>query len=148
MRLKVTSLIIASLVFCLCAAPVVALEPMLGDQVSGAVKLSPEEMAAIEPALAYYYAMDGSKPAIVRVIETAAAVGCRENCLSDVTSLMVQVMKTGTTCEVAGNEIIEALRAVESRCEKRGIKAKGPEISRAVRTRVESKYKKQNGMVF
>ncbi len=148
MRFKVTALVVFVVMLCLVAFSAHCAEHRLGDQVSGGVKLTSKEMAAIEPSLAHYYAMDGSKPIIVRVIETADAVGCREACLTEVTGLMVRLMKAGIANDQVGNEVVTALRAVESRCDKRGIEAKGPEISRAVRTRVEGKYKNQNGVVF
>ena len=73
---------------------------------------------------------------------------CRDACLTDVVHLLNRSMKAGATDEQAGREVIDALEAVRARCRQRGIQADGAEISRAVRSRVEAKYKKKKDVVF
>lgn len=120
----------------------------LGDQVSGALDLSTEEKVALEPVLAHYYAMNGSKPILQEIVTTGAECGCRGTCMADVLGMVNQLMKAGVSNEEAGAEVLDALKAVNTRCEQREIKPSTQEIGRAVRSRVEAKYKEQKKVIF
>lgn len=131
--------------FCIASstASYAAGKPALGDQVSGGIVLTQEEKADLEPVLAHYYALDGTSSGIQGVIQTAVDAGCRGDCVADLVSLVNTAMRSGANSEDAGKEVCEAIRAVKGRCAERGITATGPEITRAVRTRIEGKYKEQ-----
>ncbi len=116
----------------------------LGDQVSGDLKLTAEEMAALEPVLAHYYAMDGSKPILQKVVNDATNCGCRGTCIADLVELMNRAMKAGVSNEEAGEEVISAIKAVDNRCKQRGIDASPQDISRAVKARMEARFRERN----
>lgn len=113
----------------------------LGDQLSVGIKLTESERAGLEPALAHYYALNGSKEALGDLLARSAGCGCRESCLTDVVQAVTRAMKAGVRSADAANLAIEALDAVQGRCAGRGVEVKPEEMSRAVVMSIDMKLK-------
>lgn len=113
----------------------------LGDQLCEGVTLTEEEKSGLEPLLARYYALNGSKAALASTIKSGVERGCRGQCLSDLVELVNRSMRSGATCESAAKDVRDALASVVERCRATGTKAGPDELGRAVRGIMEAKLK-------
>ena len=97
----------------------------LGDQLSGDARMTADELAAIEPELAHYYALEGSKPVLQQLVETSATLGCKGSCMADMIKLVNLRIRQGMNDEAASKEVTAALVEVCKRCEEKDLRPLG-----------------------
>lgn len=105
----------------------------IGDQLSGSVKLSETEKAALEPALAQYYGLGGSSEPLKTLIESCGNCGCRDECMADLLGLATEAMRIGKKDVEATGDVLKALKSVKDYSRERGVEPTSAEISRAVK---------------
>lgn len=135
-----------ALVFCLAAvlaAPQLAASATLGDQLPPGLNLTDEERTGMEPALAHYYALEGSKEELNGLLVKCAGCGCRQNCLPDVVGAVTKAMRAGMSSNEAVKIAFEALDAASGWCTDRRITAKPEDLGRAVVGRIELKVRER-----
>lgn len=119
------------------ASPGVASAASLGDQVSPEIRLTEKERIELEPALAHYYALEGTKDGLTLLLKKSADCGCRDACLTDVVGAVTKAMKSGVKSDEAVKIAVDALAAVSCRVTDKKIAATPLEVGRTVCARID-----------
>lgn len=119
------------------ASPGIVTAASLGDQVSPEIKLTEKERVELEPALAHYYALEGTKEGLTLLLKKSADCGCRDACLTDVVGAVTKAIKSGVQSDESVKIAVEALAAVSCRVSDKKIAATPLEVGRAVCARID-----------